>query len=68
MCGTMPKFPKLEAKLAERGITYNQLAIYMGMSLSAISRRMNGEVEFDLAEINKILELLECSFTEVFGE
>lgn len=67
MCENMiPKFPKLEGKLAEKGITDERFGIELGLSASSISRRMSGEVEFDLTEIKKILELLECKFDEIF--
>ena len=67
MCESMiPKFPKLQGKLAEKGITDEKFGAVLGLSPSATSRRMTGDVEFDLVEIKKILEFLECKFDEVF--
>lgn len=67
MCENMtPKFPKLQGKLAEKGITDERLGVQLGLSPSQMSRRLNGSVEFDLGEIKMILEFLDCTFHEVF--
>ena len=63
-----PKFPKLAGKIAEKGATYAQVASVLGITPTMMSKRMSGEVEFDLSEIISLTELLECDFNELFSE
>ena len=69
MCNEIkaPKYPKLEAKIAETGISNTQLANVLGISVSMLSKRLSGEVDFDLAEIFTLIEHFDCEFNDLFG-
>ena len=63
-----PKFPKLAGKIAEKGATYGQVANALGITPAMMSKRMGGEVEFDLSEIVKLTTFLDCDFNDLFSE
>lgn len=63
-----PKFPKLAGKIAEKGASHGQVASALGITPSMMSKRMVGEVEFDLSEILKLMIFLDCSFDDLFSE
>lgn len=62
-----PKFPKLEGRIAETGVTVTQLADALDMSVSMLSKRLAGDVEFDLSEIKKLIEFFDCEFSDLFA-
>lgn len=71
MCETeikKPKFPQLAGKIAETGATTKQLANALGISQSSWSKRMSGEVEFDLSEIIALTEFFDCEFNDIFSK
>ena len=70
MCNIIktPKFPKLAGKIAETGATNAQVAHALGITPTMMSKRMNGEVEFDLSEIVRLTKFLECEFNDIFSE
>lgn len=63
-----PKFPQLAGKIAEMGATNAQIAKAIGLGQSAFSKRMNGEVEFDLSEIIALTVVLDCEFNDIFSK
>lgn len=63
-----PKFPQLAGKIAEMGATNGQVAKAIGLKQSAFSKRMNGEVEFDLSEIIALTVVLDCEFNDIFSK
>ena len=52
---------KLLGKIKEKGYTTRELAFSAGMSLSSMSRKLNGHAEFTRDEINAIVDALELS-------
>lgn len=53
----MPKYRELlelKGLLREKKITYETLAKYLKMSLSALSNKINGKSVFDIVEVSKI--------------
>lgn len=66
MCNFKPKFPKLEARIAERGLNYTVVGDAHGMGGQAFGRRMRGEIEFDLSEVNWLINFFDCSFSDLF--
>lgn len=50
---------KLKARLVELGKTMKQLADYLGMNITTLSRKVNGQSEFTRSEIEKTCEFLE---------
>ncbi len=52
---------KLLGKIKENGFTIETVARLTGMSLSTLSRKLNGHVEFTRDEINAISDALKMS-------
>lgn len=50
------KFPNLLAEMARCGDTYTSLAEVVGVSVSAIERRLNGKVDWSKSEIDTICD------------
>lgn len=63
----MEKFPKLRAKIVERGITQGQLAKAIGIEKSTLSAKMNGKTEFKLAEMTLIRMYLDLTPDEFYA-
>lgn len=63
-----PKFPKLAGKIAEIGATYSQVAVAIGMTPSMFSKRMSGEIDFDLSEVLCLMDFLGSSFDDLFSQ
>jgi hypothetical protein len=61
-----PLFPKIEARIAERGLNYSAVGTAHGMGGQAFGRRMRGEIEFDLSEIVWLIDYFECDFSDLF--
>lgn len=60
-------YPRLEAKRAYNGHTTKIYAEILDMSEDSVRRRLRGEVEFELSEIRKLMDLYHCSFDDLFG-
>lgn len=60
------KYPGLASIMASHGDTQTSLAGTLGISVSAVNRRMSGEVEWSLGEIKAICEYYEKSYYELF--
>lgn len=65
MCDVV-KYPKLAGKIAEKGLSYKKVGDDNGMGGQSFSRRMRGEVDFDLAEVIWLCNYLECGFYDIF--
>lgn len=50
------KYPNLLAEIARSGETYSTLAMLLGISVSAIARRLNGAVEWTKSEIDTLCD------------
>ena len=57
---------KLKGKRVEKGLTQEGIAKLLNMEKSAYARKENGQVQFRLDEVKKILEILECNFEDIF--
>lgn len=60
-------YPKLEAKRAYHGETAHDIAAVLGVSDDSARRRLRGEVEFDLSDIEKLMNHYGSTFEELFG-
>lgn len=58
----------VRAELARRKISHRDAAAALGMTQSAASRRMRGDVEFSLTEVEQLAGLLEIPVGELLGE
>ena len=61
-----PIYPELEAEIAKRGLTYEQFGKEVGLSVMAVSNRLNGKVEFKVEEAKRIIEFLDKDFKDLF--
>lgn len=57
---------KLKGKRVEKGLTQKELAKLLNIETATYTRKENGLVQFRLDEINKILEILQCKFEDIF--
>lgn len=57
---------KLKAKRVEKGMTQKDLADKLGIATATYNRKEKGLAHFSFNEILKILEILECSFEDIF--
>lgn len=51
--------PELKGLLREKNVSYEKLAKYLDLSISAVSDKINGISTFSLLEAYKIIDLLE---------
>ena len=58
---------KLIVKIKEQGKTIQQMAAEVGISLTAMSRKINGKTQFTREEIEKIADLLELTNEELLA-
>lgn len=56
---------KLLGKIKEHGTTLEQFALELGISLSAIRRKINGSTQFNRVEIEKSCDLLNLTNEEL---
>ena len=61
-------YPKLRGKRHEKGYTMQEVAKYLGITKNSYFRKENGYVKFNLDEVYKILNLLDCKFEDIFTE
>lgn len=61
-------FPKLKAQMALNGHTTYTLAKVLDMPVTGVRRRLSGSVEFDLSEIEKLINFYQCKFEDLFGK
>ena len=58
------KFNKLKGKMREKGITYTTLGKEIGKTERTIYNKINGKTQWRVTEIDKIIEILQLTFTE----
>jgi len=49
---------EVRAEAARRRVSQRAIAVALGVSQTAVSRRLNGEIPFDVDELGKVAELL----------
>jgi transcriptional regulator with XRE-family HTH domain len=54
--------------MARRNITQRSMAARLGMTQQALSRRLSGEVRFDVEELGQIADMLGIPVALLFGE
>jgi len=58
----------VRAEMGRHRITQTQLAKNLGTSQMAVSRRLSGEVPFDVDELARVAEILGVPVTVLFGD
>ena len=61
-------FPKLKARMALNAHTTSTLAKVLDIPVTGVRRRLSGNVEFDLSEIEKLINFYHCKFEDLFGK
>lgn len=61
-------YPKLVGKRNELKITQEKMANYLGISKNNYYLKECGKLDFNLSEVKKILEILNCSYNDIFFE
>ncbi len=55
----------LRGVMEKRGVSQKELAVYIGIRLSTLKKKIRGESEFTLSEINKVSEILFLKSREI---
>jgi predicted transcriptional regulator len=62
----LPKYPNLAARMAQNGITQNALAGLLKITPQSLCYKLRGKRGFSQDEINKIIELFNSNYEEIF--
>lgn len=57
---------KLRAKRVEKNLTQEELALALGVATATYNRWEKGYTEISITMINKLLEILECKYEDIF--
>lgn len=57
---------KLRAKRVEKGFTQESIAIALGISTATYNRYEKGYTEMTESTINKVLQILDCKYEDIF--
>lgn len=60
------KYPELVGEMAKHGHTQKTLGELIGVSYPCISRRLSGETEWNISDIEKICEFYKKDYYELF--
>jgi transcriptional regulator with XRE-family HTH domain len=58
---------EVRGHMARVGMTQAQLGEAIGLAQTAVSRRLSGEIAFDVTELHKIAEVLGVPVAELLG-
>ena len=61
-------YPKLVGKRNEKKYTQQKMADMIGISKNNYNLKENGKLDFSLVEVKKILNILNCSYDEIFND
>jgi predicted transcriptional regulator len=56
---------EVRAEMARQRLSQGRIAAQMGVSQAAVSRRIIGEVPFDLQDLSKVADILKVSTVEL---
>lgn len=66
---SQPTIPdRVRGALAVRRLTQEQAGAEIGLTQKALSRRLTGEVEFSVTELQKLAELTGVPVASLYGE
>lgn len=57
---------KLKAKRAEHGYTQAKVAELLNISTSSYIHKENGDTQFSLDEVKRLLKIFNCQFEDIF--
>lgn len=58
---------KLKAKIVEKGLLQEAVAMQLGMTSATFNYKVNNKTEFRASEIKKLSEILQLTMAEVFA-
>lgn len=59
-------FSKLIGRMAEKGFSRESVAKVLGVSTVTFRRKLNGENDWKLSEVYRLISLLEIPYEEIF--
>ena len=62
------KYPGLVAEMAKRGDKQKELSKLLGITNAGISRRLSGETEWSISEIEKVCKHYNKNYYELFKD
>lgn len=63
-----PVAPKVRGIAAEKGISQDGIAKIIGISRTAVSKRLNGKGDFTATELKRLAEAFDVKVGAFFGE
>lgn len=60
------KYPNLIAEMARNGITQSSLARMIGLAYPTVSRKLTGQIPWNIGEIEAICKILNKNYYELF--
>lgn len=57
---------KLKGIRAERGLTQEKMSELVDMERATYTRKENGHAKFYVDEVNRILDVLDCKYEDIF--
>ncbi len=61
-----PKYPELRIEMLRHGDTQTTLAKLINITVTSISRRLSGDIDWKISEIEKICKYYGKSYDELF--
>lgn len=59
-------YPNLEKAMIDNDVNREQVAVYLGISLDSLHKRMRGEYQFKWEEVDKLSDYFEMNPKELF--
>ena len=58
----------IDKRIAEKGLKKQYIAKELGMTAQTFSNKKSGKSDWTLTEVGKLVNVLDCDFSELFGE
>lgn len=60
------KYPELVGEMAKNGDTQKSIAKLLGITYSSVSRRLSGEIDWTIGDIEKLCKYFNKDYYELF--
>lgn len=60
------KYPELVGEMAKHGDTQKSIAKLLGITYSSVSRRLSGEIDWTIGDIEKLCKYFNKDYYELF--
>ncbi len=57
----------IDKRIAEKGLKKQYIAKELGMTAQTFSNKKSGKSDWTLTEVGKLVNVLDCDFSELFG-